>query len=62
MLMEGKPVSEAYKAATDYLDQANQNIDEICCCQHSHDKNCLFMRRVNEDFGGDIKQAHKKFH
>jgi len=62
LLINGKPIDKAFKAATDYLDQANDNNNEICCCKHSHDVNCLFMRKVRDEFAGDMEAAHKKLH
>ena len=61
-LMIGQPVDEAFKAASDYLDQANDEMNAICCCKHSHDADCLYMKIVREEFNGDMDAACKKYH
>lgn len=57
-LIDGKTVLNAFQAAQRKLNMAKAADNKICCCEHSHVEDCLFLKRIKKE---GKEAVHKKY-
>lgn len=57
-LIQQETINQAFKNAITYLQAYFIDYDESCCCGHSHDVNCEWMKAAKSDLG--FENAHFK--